>query len=405
MFIANRIAFNQRKSFSRFIIRLAIGATVISVAAMIVTVAFTNGFQFAVSQKVFSFWGNIRVQHYESNKPSIAEELPIARNDTVIGIVRNDPDIKTAQAFATKYAIVKGRESIEGILLKGVDKDYDFQNIQSFLQKGKWLAFPDSGYSSEIDLSSYTASQLKITVGGKALIYFIQPDGSYRVRPVRVVGIFKTGIEDYDKLLAVGDLKLIQHLNGWQANEIGGYEVFLKNYRMADSVAARLFDKLPQEWNAQPISEIYPNIFDWLNLQDQTIVIVFIIMTIVALLNLVTCLIILVLERTRMVGVLKALGSSDGIIQRIFLNHGAIITVIGILGGDVMAIVICWLQQRFGLISLPEDAYFISKAVVKLNFWSVLAIDIVTFLVCFLVLLIPSLIVRKIRPVQAIRFE
>src|SRR5579862_106039 len=372
---------------------------------MIVTVAFTNGFQFAVSQKVFSFWGNIRVQHYESNKPSIAEELPIARNDTVIGIVRNDPDIKTAQAFATKYAIVKGRESIEGILLKGVDKDYDFQNIQSFLQKGKWLAFPDSGYSSEIDLSSYTASQLKITVGGKALIYFIQPDGSYRVRPVRVVGIFKKGIEDYDKLLAVGDLKLIQHLNGWQANEIGGYEVFLKNYRMADSVAARLFDKLPQEWNAQPISEIYPNIFDWLNLQDQTIVIVFIIMTIVALLNLVTCLIILVLERTRMVGVLKALGSSDGIIQRIFLNHGAIITVIGILGGDVMAIVICWLQQRFGLISLPEDAYFISKAVVKLNFWSVLAIDIVTFLVCFLVLLIPSLIVRKIRPVQAIRFE
>ncbi len=404
-FIAKRIAFNQQRSFSRFIIRLAIAATIISVAAMIITIAFTNGFQYAVGQKVFSFWGNIRVQHYEANKPSIAEELPISKNDTVLQILHADKDIKTVQAFATKYAIIKGKESIEGVLLKGVERDYDFSNLNSFLQSGRWLNFTDSGYSNEIDLSAYTANQLKLKVNDKALIYFIQPNGSYRVRPMKVAGIFKTGIEDYDKLMAIGDIKLIQRLNDWKENEIGGYEIFVTDYKRLDTINDALFDKLPQQWSSQAITQVYPSIFDWLNLQDQTIVIVFIIMVIVATLNLVTCLIILVLERTQMVGILKAIGSPNRTIQNTFLYHGAIITVSGIIAGDILGLLICWLQQRYSLISLPEDAYFISKAVVKLNWWSVPFIDAVTFVVCFLVLLIPSLIIRNITPTKAIRFE
>jgi len=404
-FIAKRIAFNQQRSFSRFIIRLAIAATIISVAAMIVTVAFTNGFQFAVSQKVFSFWGNIRVQHYQADKPSIAEELPISKNDTVLKVLQADKGIKTVQAFATKYAIVKGKESIEGVLLKGVEKDYDFSNINSFLQEGRWLHFSDTGYSSEINLSAYTANQLKLKVNDKILIYFIQPDGSHRVRPMMVAGIFKTGIEDYDKLMAIGDIKLIQRLNDWKEDQIGGYEIFVNDYRKTVTVNNALFYKLPEQWNCETISQVYPNIFDWLNLQDQTIVIVFIIMIIVATLNLVTCLIILVLERTQMIGILKAVGSPNLTIQNTFLYHGAIIAVTGILAGDILGLLICWLQQHYGLISLPEDAYFISKAVVKFQWWHIALIDIITFIVCFLVLLIPSLIIRGIRPTRAIRFE
>jgi lipoprotein-releasing system permease protein len=176
-FIAKRIAFNRQQSFSRFIIRLAITATTISVAAMLLTFAFTNGFQYAISHKIFSFWGDIRVQHYESNRASIAEEPPIFKNDTVLQILRANKEIQTIQAFATKYAILKGNEGIEGILLKGVEKNYDFNNLRSFLKAGSWLQFPDSGYSSEINLSSYAANQLKLRLGDRAIIYFIQPDG------------------------------------------------------------------------------------------------------------------------------------------------------------------------------------------------------------------------------------
>jgi lipoprotein-releasing system permease protein len=179
-FIARRIAFNQQHSFSRFIIRLAITATVISVAAMLLTLAFTNGFQYAISQKVFSFWGNIRVQRYEASKVSIAEESPILVNDTVLDILRADKDIKTIQAFGTKNAILKGKESIEGVLLKGVEQGYDFSNLDGFLRDGRWLHFADSGSSNEIILSTYTAGQLKLKVHDRVPVYFIQPDGSWQ---------------------------------------------------------------------------------------------------------------------------------------------------------------------------------------------------------------------------------
>ncbi|HEX4852515.1 MAG TPA: ABC transporter permease, partial [Puia sp.] len=326
-FIAGRIAFNAQHSFSRFIIRLAIVATSISVAAMILTIAFTNGFQYAIAQKIFSFSGHIRVKHFEPTRVDIAEESSIEKNDTVLKVIESIPEVKTVQAFATKYAIIKGPESFEGVLLKGVEKNYDFGNLQEFLRAGRWIQFPDSGYSNELDLSSYTANQLKIQVNDKVVVYFVQPDGSRRARPMRVAGIFKTGIEDFDRLSAFADLRLIQRLNSWKENEIGGYEIFVKDYRKLDSVNNMIFEKLPQSWNSRSIRDTYANIFDWLNLQDTTIAIVLIIMIIVAVLNLVTCLIILLLERTHMVGVLKALGSSNSTIQRIFLYHGSIITV------------------------------------------------------------------------------
>ena len=404
-FIAGRIAFNKQRSFSRFIIRLAIGATAISVAAMLMTIAFTYGFQYAIGQKIFSFSGHIRVQHYQPNKIDIAEEIPIAKNDTVLRVLEANKDVKTVQAFATKYAIIKGSESFEEVLLKGVEKNYDFSHMNEFLKTGRWIHFPDSGYSNEINLSTYTANQLKLKVNDKVIIYFIQPDGSRRARPMVVAGTFKTGIEDYDKLNAIGDLRLIQRLNNWNEDQIGGYEIFVKDYRKIDTVNSVIFQNLPSEWNSRSIRDIYANIFDWLNLQNTTVAIVIIIMIIVAILNLVTCLIILLLERTHMVGVLKALGSPNNVIQRIFLYHGVVITISGILLGNILGLLFCWVQQRYGLITLPEEAYFISKAVVKLEWWHVALVNAGTFLVCFLILMIPTIIVRRIQPVRAILFR
>jgi lipoprotein-releasing system permease protein len=405
-FIARRIAFNRQRSFSRFIIRLAITATVISVAAMLLTLAFTNGFQYAISQKVFNMWGHIRVQHFTPGLGAIAEELPIDQNDTVLRILHANKEVRTVQAFATKNAILRSGEGIEGIQLKGVQKGYDFANLSGFLKNGRWLHFPDSGYSNEITLSAYTANALKIKTGDKILIYFFQSDGQPpRVRSMTVSGIFKTGIEDYDKLIAIGDLKLIQRLNGWKGDQIGGYEIFIRDYRTVDTVSSLLFDQLPANWSSHTIREIYPNIFDWLNLQNITILIVLIIMIVVATLNLVTCLIILVLERTRMIGILKAMGSPNVVIQRVFLYQGAIITLFGIALGNAFGLLLCWLQIRYGFITLPEEAYFISKAVVKLEYWHLVLVNTGTFVICFLVLMIPTLVIRKISPVRAIQFR
>ncbi|HLZ86810.1 MAG TPA: ABC transporter permease, partial [Puia sp.] len=254
-FIARRVAFNREKSFSRFIIRLAIAATVISVAAMLLTLAFTNGFQYAISRKVFNLWGHLRVQHFSPNRGLIPEESPMAKNDTVLRVLRSDPDIRTIQAFATKYAVVRSGEGIDYVQVKGVEKAYDFNNLHDFLKAGRWPHFPDSGYSNEIVLSEYTAGQLRIRVGDKVVIYFIRSDGPPRVRPMIVSGLFKTGIEDYDKLLAIADLRLIQRLNNWTPEQIGGYEIFTKDYREAESVNSRIYDQLPKDWGSTTTQE------------------------------------------------------------------------------------------------------------------------------------------------------
>ncbi|HVS96077.1 MAG TPA: FtsX-like permease family protein [Puia sp.] len=403
-FIARRIAFNRERSFSRFIIRLAIAATVISVGAMLVTLAFTNGFQYAVAQKVFNLWGHIRVQHYSSNRASISEEEAMKKNDTVLRVLRQTPHVRTIQAFATKYAVLRSSEGIDYVQLKGVENTYDFTNLQGFLKSGRWPRFPDSGYSNEIVLSESTAKQLKLNVGERMLIYFIQPDGPPRVRQMVVCGLYKTGIEDYDKLIAIGDLRLIQRLNNWTPDEIGGYEIFTDDYRNAGDVDDAIYNSLPKDWESRTTEDTYPNIFDWLRLQDKTILIVLIIMTIVATLNLVTCLIILVLERTHMIGILKGLGATDWSIQRIFLYEGSIITLFGILFGNVFGLAICWAQQHYGFLKLPEEAYYISRAEVRLEWWHFVLVNGGTFLICFLVLMIPTLLVRRMQPARAIRF-
>jgi lipoprotein-releasing system permease protein len=405
-FIAIRLAFNSQHSFSRFIIRLAIAATAISVMAMILTIAFAVGFKYAIAEKMFGFSGHIRVTHYETEKADTVQGKPIEGNDTVLSMLNNDPSVVSVSAFATKDAILKGPESFEGLKLKGVDAGYAFAHLQGFLKSGSWIHFPDSGYSNEINLSAYTANQLKLKTGDKLFSYFIQPDGSKRVRPLVVSGIFKTGIENYDRVNALVDIRLIQRLNNWTPREIGGYEIFIKDYEMADSVSNRIYEKLPHKWDSHSITEIYRSIFDWLNLQDTTIIIVIVMMVMVAILNLVTCLIILLLERTHMIGLLKSMGSRDKNIQQVFLYHGAFITFGGILLGDFFGLLICWLQHRYGFITLPEDSYFISTAAVRINWQQVCWVNLGTFVVCFLILLIPSFfIIRRLSPVKAIAFN
>lgn len=405
--IAKRIAFNKQQSFSRFIIRLSVAATAVSIIAMIITLAFVNGFQEKVADKIFGFWGHIRVQKYETGKSLISEELPLTKNTAVENSLATTPGVVSYQSFATKSAVLESNTEIEGVLIKGIEKNENHTALKKFLVAGKWIQFADSLYSKETIVSDAVAKQLQIKLNDTIKVHFVSTnaDAQKTYRKLVVVGFYHTGIDEYDKLFMIADINLIRRINNWEPNQIGGYEVFVDQYQHLDAISSTLSNALPSEWMSKSIREIYPNIFDWLDIQDVNRNVVFIVMGIVALINLITCLLILMLERTNMIGLLKSMGATNWTIQKIFIVYASFITLAGVGFGLIIGVGICLLQQATGLITLDEASYYITVAPIKMIWWQVAAVCAGTSVVCFISLFLPTLLIPKVSPVKAIEFK
>ena len=410
-FIANRLIRGVDKAFSRFIIKIATIAIALSIAVMIISVATVTGFQETISKKIFGFWGHIHITHFDSNRSF--ETLPISLDQEFYPSLSNTDAIEHIQMFATKAGIIKTDQDIEGIVLKGVGPDYNWNFFREFLVDGDILKFEDSVTHKGIIISRATAKRLKIKTGDDLRIYFIiqRKAGESgmpppRARRLTVTGIFNTGLEEYDRNYALVDIRHIQKLNNWDQGQVGGFEVFIKDVDQLDELGDHIYyNVIGSELYAQTVREFDPNIFDWLDLQDVNVVIILLIMIIVAVINMTTTLLILILERTNMIVILKALGFNDWSVRKIFLYNAVYIIGIGLFWGNLLGIGLCLIQQEFGLLTLPEESYYLSEAPVKLDWLFISLLNFGTMTVCLLVLIIPTWLIARIEPVRAIRFS
>lgn len=394
-----------KNTFSRFIANIAIIAITLSVSVMIVSTAIINGFTFEIQEKIFGFWGQITVFH--SGDGNASEEIPVEKTLPIFSQIKKMPELESINPYATKPVILKTRDEMEGMMLKGVDENYNWNFLKKHLVVGNIPKIEDGAISREILISSTTANRLKLKVEQAVLVYFMKKGSNLPIgKKFTVSGIYNTGLDEYDQKFIIADIGLVQKVNKWEQNQVGGFELKLKDFNKMDIIEDKIYrTMLDQTLSSSTIKSQLPNIFEWLDLQKMNEFIILILMIIVATLNMVTALLILILDRTKMVGILKAVGAKTRTIQSIFLYKAAYIILNGLFWGNLIGLTICFLQKKYSIITLPEKEYYLNVAPIKIELLPILGINIGTFTICLLVLLIPSLFVSKINPVKTIRFN
>jgi len=394
---------SQSKKITKPIVRISIIAIALGLIVMIIALSIVDGFQREIRNKVIGFGSHVQITSYDSQNTYEASPISVHQDfypslDTVKGV-------KHIQVFANKAGIIKTKEEIYGVVVKGVGKDFDWTFFNEKISSGSSLVVDENQATNEILLSNYIATKMNLVIGDKMFLYFIQQNGQLRPKDFIVKGIYQTGLEQFDNLYVLADIAHIQKRNNWTKDQVGGFEVLIDDYDDLDDIGNYVYENIPYDLHSASIKELYPEIFNWLNLQDYNVNIIIILMLIVAVINIISALLILILERTNMIGILKALGMPNWNVRKIFLYNAIYLIVKGMVWGNVIGISLCLLQQNFGFLTLPEESYYVSQVPIELDFRNVVLLNIGTLFVCVLMLLIPSYVITKISPVKAIRFD
>ncbi|MDX9811522.1 MAG: ABC transporter permease [Bacteroidales bacterium] len=409
-FIARRLIKERRQgtSFSRPINVIAIIGIATGLAVMILAVAILTGFKQEIREKVVGFGSHIQIVNFDSNISF--ETAPIGENQSFIPEIRRIPGIRHIQVYATKAGIIKTENDIQGVVLKGVGSDFDWDYFRSNIVDGSVFTVSDTGRTNEVIISRRISDMLKLRTGDSFAMHFVQDPP--RSRRFTVSGIYETSLEEFDKMYVFCDIGHIKRLNGWDDDQVSGFEIFIDDFDTIDEMSLSVRDaigyRISENDPAFKVTNIrlkYPQIFDWLNFQDLNVIVIIILMLIVAGFNMISGLLILILERTNMIGVLKALGSGDRLIRKVFLYQAAWLTGKGLLWGNVAGLGLALLQLKTGLISLDPSSYYLKTVPVNIDFMHIILLNAGTMAAIILMLLIPSQLISRINPVKAIRYD
>ena len=389
--IAKRISFQKQKNYTRFIVRLSIAATAISVAAILITLSIVNGFQQTVSNKVYAFWGQLRIASVNG--------MPLEKNDSLTARLVKIPSVESIYPFLNQSTVLSYEQDIEGVVARGIVANAPIP----FIIEGRNIQSSNDSMVSEVVLSDHLTKTLNITLDATVRLYFLNI-GEVQQRKLKVVGIYHSGIEDYDKQYILVDLKLLQQLNH-HPNEIEGYTLLLQKNANIDQINDQVQTQMPPNWVATTTKDYYPQIFDWIGVQTVNRNVTITIMLLIAIVNLLTCLFILMLERIPMIGTLTALGATPGFIRQIFLYQASFICWMGIGMGSILGLGLCYLQKQFGWIQLDESAYFIKTLPIEFNAYQIILVLLGTAIISYVSFLIPTLWIKKIAPAKAIKFD
>lgn len=406
LFIAQRIIAGKKykNSISSPIIKIAITAIALGIAIMLITIATTAGFQQKVRDKMAGFKGHILITNYDNNNSDVST-VSIAKNQDFYPNFTNVKGIKKVVIFANKAGIIRTPESFEGIILKGVDKNYDFTFFKNYLISGR-IPYFNANRNREILISESIANRLHLKLGDtiQALFSAENTKTKFKQRKPIIVGIYNSGFEQFDKTMLIGDIREVQRLNKWNENQVGGFEILIDNFNDIKKIGTEVYSNIGSTLNSQTIIESYPAIFEWIKLFDNNAWFIIAIMILIAGINMITALLVLILERVQMIGILKALGSSNNSVRKIFLYNANYLILKGLFYGNIVGLTLLLIQKFGKIISLNPETYYVSTVPVSINLWTVLALNIGTLILCFLMLILPSMIITKILPSKSIKF-
>lgn len=405
-FIAKRLiaAKSYKSSISSPIIKIAIAAIAIGIIMMIMAVATGVGLQDKIREKVSAFNGHIIISNFDDNQSQVTTE-PISIKQSFYPKFKNVEGISHVQAVASKAGIIRTEKAFEGIIYKGVGKDYDFTNLDEYLVSGK-IPNLKSELNTEVLISEYLAKRLQLKVGDKFLTFFMKENGKLpNKRNFLITGIYNSGFQEFDATYIIGDIRHVQLINKWQPTQVGAFEVFVDDFTQLKEKGEEVYKEIPPTYNSTTIAEKYYSIFEWLKLFDFNIMVILIVMIVVATINMAVALLVLILERTQMIGILKAMGANNWNVRKIFLYNAFYLIVRGLFWGNLIALSLLFIQKYFGVIQLNPENYYVNQAPVSINLGHILLLNAGTIVICLLVLLIPSYIITKISPVKAIKFD